>query len=236
MLLKANRDKTAQAPGAALERWAPQAGRIPRPHGLATAAARWPGRAPRAFLSAPFPASHDPFAPRHPRHRLRHLQLGHGLGRRPGHGAPDTAGGRSGVHAHGGVLQRRRPPDALRARRGGAVPGRHRRAADALAQEPAGQPAADGEDRSQPPADQLPGDRGHLPRGAARTRRAGAGRRGAHAGGDGAAGALRGRRPRARRAGPALAAGGGAVGRVRAGVVPVGADRRRAGLRTPPGA
>ncbi len=180
----------------------------------------------------PHTSRHDP--PRHARHRFRHLQLRHGLGCARRHGAADCPGGRGHGHAHGGVLQQRRPQHPLRPRCGGALPGRHRGAADALAQEPAGQPAAAGDDGGQQPADQLSGHHCHLSGHAARTRHPGAGR-GAHTRGDGAAGAFCGRRPRARCAGTSLAAAGGAGGGFHGRDVPAGADCRGAGLRTPAG-
>ncbi len=146
--------------------------------------------------------------------------------------ASDSVGGRSAGHAHCRVLQRGRPPHALRARRRAAIPQRLGRTADAFAQKPAGQPAAAGEDRGQPPAGQLSGHRGDLPCRVAPTCGAGAGPR-AHAGGHGPTGALCRRQPAARRAGAALAARGRPGGGVRAGDVSTGADCGGARLRAP---
>lgn len=193
-------------------------------------AGAWLPRAPPSFFPLPL---HDIFATRHAGHRLRHVQLRRLLGRVRRRLAPAAAGGRGHEPAHGGVLQCGRPPHALRPRCRGAVPQRHRRAPAALAQEPARQPAAERIHGGEPPAGELPADRGDLPGRAARARRAHAGPR-THARGDGPAGALRGRRSRARCVGPAVAARGGAGRGLRGRVVPVRADRRRPGPRAPP--
>ena len=128
-------------------------------------------------------------ARRHPRHRLRYLQLGHV--RAPGarRSAHDFARRRCPHLAHRPVLQRGRAPHALWAGCDCAVPGRHRRPPDAFAQKPAGQRATAGQDSGAPAVDQLPGR--HQPV-SAHAGPEGAGRSGRYAGacGDGSPGAF----------------------------------------------
>ncbi|MCY1347108.1 hypothetical protein D9M68_589570 [compost metagenome] len=173
---------------------------------------------------------HELRAPRQrPRHRLRHLQLHRRLvaaGRR----AADRPGRRQAHPALGGVLQQRGAPAGVRPPGPARIPGRLRRAVDALTEEPARlQPAEERDHRAgQRAAVQGAAAPVHRPAQAARR---GGGRAQVRAGGAGPSGVLRRRRPASRPRGPGHPGRSGEEARFQGRVVPVRTDRRGLRLR-----
>ena len=149
---------------------------------------------------------------------------------RPGQPALLVARGRQADLAVGGVFQRRRRGSELWPRRPGGLPGRLRRAPDALAQEPARHQPDRRPDRGRRARAAVPHAAGPLHRRGQAPRRAGR-RPPLRLGRARPPGVLHRRQRRGRQAGRRHPGRGRARGRLQAHRLPVRADRRRLRLR-----